>query len=316
VGPSNHRTSGGIAANGSAIAKNAMKQIIETIRSLLKNRSSLAVFAGLYALLLATLYGFIATREAKVWQILLTLLFAACAPVIFFLLQATIINSARTGKIDWYQSLRDSCKLALVALPLIFVAFGIAYLLRRWQAHFPAPRVPSFVPNPPPPPQPTHWPTVLFATARALVFAVALPLVMIQLWVDLGKQNLLMFFRSGVRPVLRSLGQSLSRAFSSQAVLTWSLGLIVFALIPYVLLFVRVPLGGTWREIAVFSARLILVFVFTLFGWVITLSTFAKHGDSPALPSPSPAEGEPIPLGSATSEPPAAAGGPVQPAPS
>ena len=294
-----------------------MKQIIETTRSLLKNRSALAIFAGLYALLLATLYGFIATREAKVWQILLTLVFAACAPVIFFLLQATIINNARTGKIDWYQSLGDSCKLALLALPLIFVGVGIAYLLNRWQAHFPAPHLPAIYVGPPLPPQPTHWPTVLFATARALVFAVALPLVMIQVWVDLGKQNLLTFVRSGVRPVLRSLGQSLSRAFASQSVLTWSLGLIVFGLIPYVLLFVRVPLGGTWREIAVFSVRLVLVFVFTLFGWVITLSTFARINHDPIVPIPVPVEGaqveeESTSPESTTSEPPAVAGGPVQ----
>src|SRR3984893_10335045 len=152
--------------------KDTMKQIIETTRSLLKNRSSLAIFAGLYALLLAALYGFIATREARVWQVLLTLLFAASAPVVFFLLQAAIINSARQGRIDWYGTLRDSCKLALLALPLILLALGIVYLLNRWQSHFPAPHL---APRPPVnaaagkavATPPTHWPTVLFATARA-----------------------------------------------------------------------------------------------------------------------------------------------------
>lgn len=263
-----------------------MKQIIETTRSLLKNKSSLAIFTGLYALLLAALYGFIGTREAKVWQILLTLVFAACAPAIFFLWQAAIINNARTGKIEWSLAFRDSCKLALIALPLIVVGFGLAYLLHRWQAHFPAPRVPAFVPKPPPPPPPTHWPSVLFATVRALVFGIVLPLTMIQLWVDLGKQNLLTFLRSGVRVVLRSLGQSFARAFATQSLLIWCLGLLLFALIPYALLFVHVPLNGTKREIGFFSARLVFVFVFTLFGWVITLSTFAKHRAGEALPSP------------------------------
>src|SRR6266436_2727323 len=121
--------------------RDIMKQIIETTRTLLKDRGSLAIFAGLYALLLAALYGFIATREAKVWQVLLTLLFAASAPVIFFLLQAAIINSAREARIDWYAALRDSCKLALLALPVILIGWGIVYLLNRWQAHFPAPHL-------------------------------------------------------------------------------------------------------------------------------------------------------------------------------
>jgi hypothetical protein len=288
--------------------KDTMKQIVETTRSLLKNPGSLAIFAGLYALLLATLYGFIATREAKVWQVLLTLLFVASAPAIFFLMQAAIINQARQGKIEWYLALRASCKLALLTLPLIFVGVGIVYLLNRWQAHFPAPHlaplplVSAAAPGKPVATPPTHWPTVWFATARALIFVIALPLAMIQLWVDLGRQNLLTFIRSGARAVLKSLGQTLSRAFAPASVLIYSLGLIVFALTPYVLLFVRVPLGGTWRELGVFSARLALVFVFTLFGWVLTLSTFAKANDGPVLPSPILAAGEPNPRTSITTD--------------
>ena len=281
------------------IINNTLSSILDSSRLLLKNRSALAIFAGLYALLLATLYGFIATREAKVWQVLLTLLFVACAPAIFFLLQAAIINSARHGRIEWYGALRDSCKLALLALPLILIGWGIAYLLNRWQAHFPAPHlalsplVTASGPGKPIATPTTHWPTVWFATARALIFGIALPLAMIQLWVDVGKQNLLTFVRSGPRTVLKSLGQTLSRAFAPQSVLIYSLGLIVFALIPYVLLFVRVTMGGTWREIAVFSARLALVFLFTLFGWVLTLSTFAKASDGLLVPGPAPVEGAP-----------------------
>ena len=125
---------------------------------------------------------------------------------------------------------------------------------------------------------------------------------MIQLWVDVGRQNLLTFIRSGAGGLLKSLGQTLTRAFAPESVLIYSLGLIVFALTPYVLLFVRAPLGGTWRELGVFSARLALVFVFTLFGWVLTLSTFAKANDGPALPGPVLAAGEPNPKASITTD--------------
>src|SRR5258708_17144184 len=276
-----------------------MKQIIETTRSVLKNRSSVEIFAGMYALLLAALYGFVAIREAKVWQVLLTLLFIASAPLIFFLLQATIINSAREGRIDWSAALRDSCKLALLAVPLILIGVGIAYLLNRWQAHFPAPHlaplppVPASAPGTPVATPATHWPTVLFATARALIFFVGLPLALIQLWVDVGKQNLLAFVHTGPRGVLKNLGHILSRAFATDSVLIYSVGLIVFALIPYTLLFVHVPLGGTKREFALFALRLVLVFVFTLFGCGLTLSTFAGTSLGPALPTPAPVDGAP-----------------------
>ena len=82
--------------------KDTLKSISATLRSLVSNPGSLAIFAGLYALLLAALYGFIATKEAKVWQVLLTLVFVASAPAIFFLFQAAIINSARDAQIKWY----------------------------------------------------------------------------------------------------------------------------------------------------------------------------------------------------------------------
>jgi hypothetical protein len=271
--------------------KETIKSTLSTARSLLQGWHALAIFAGLYALLLATLYGFIATREATIGQVLLTLLFAACAPVIFFLLQATIINRVRRGRIEWYRGLRDSCKLALLALPVILAGFAIAALLNRWQAHFPAPHVSPlsvhlFGDYPAPPQatnavmrQPMHWPTFLFSTLRCLLFGIALPLTMIQLWVEMGNRDLLKLVRGGARSILSKLAGVMSRAFAPQSVLIYSLGLIVFVVLPYVLLFVHTPLKGARSEIGIFTTRLALVFVFTLLGWVITLSTFARSSE-------------------------------------
>jgi hypothetical protein len=275
--------------------KETIKSTLNTARSLLQSWHALAIFAGLYALLLATLYGFIATREATIGQVLLTLLFAASAPVIFFLLQATTINRARRGRIEWYRGLRDSCKLALLALPVILAGFAIAVLLNRWQAHFPAPHVsPLSVPlfaDYPAPLQATnavmrqlmHWPTFLFSTLRCLLFGIALPLTMIQLWVEMGNRDLLKLVRGGARSILSKLAGVMSRAFAPQSVLIYSLGLFVFAVLPYVLLFVHMPLKGAQSEIGIFTTRLALVFVFTLLGWVTTLSTFAKSSERLAI---------------------------------
>ena len=259
-----------------------------TTRELVTDRGSLAIFAGLYILLLASLYGFIVTREATVLQILLTLLFLAAAPLIFFLLQAAIIGHARTGRIEWQKALGDSTKLALVALPVIFVGLGFMWLLNRWQRHFPAPHVNPAPLLSTPTAAPMHWPTVLFATLRGLIFGVFLPLALIHLWIAVAGQDLLAFVRGG-RLFLRNMGQILARAFSPGSVLIYSLGLFIFGLIPYVLLFVRVPAKGAWSEIVIFSARLVLVSVLILLGWLITLSTFAKANQIVASKSPEPA---------------------------
>src|SRR5438876_1131220 len=280
--------------------KNTLNSILQTMRALINDRGLLAIFAGLYALLLAMLYGFIATHEATIGQVLLTLLFAASAPVIFFLLQAAIINRARSGRIEWYRALRDSCKLLLLALPVILAGVAIASWLNRWQAHFPAPhtsqltvQMPGGYPAPLQPiaaatPKPMHWPTFLFGTLRCLLFGIALPLTMIQLWVEMGSRDLLKLVRGGARSILTKLAGVMSHAFAPQSVLTFSLGLFVFAVLPYALLFVHTPLKGARSEIAIFASRLALVFVFTLLGWVTTLSTFAKSNESPALENPEP----------------------------
>lgn len=274
--------------------RHTIDSILQTTRALFSDRGSLAILAGLYMLLLAALYGFVATREATVWQILLTLLFLATAPAVFFLLQAAIINRARAGRIEWSRVLRDSTKFALLALPVILVGLGIMWLLNRWQVHFPAPHVNPTPLLSTPAAAPMHWPTVLFATLRALIFGIALPLALIQLWVEAAGQNLLAFVRVGGRAFLSRLGQILARAFAPRSVLIYMLGLIIFALLPYVLLFVHIPVKGTWSEMSIFTVRLVLVFLFILLGWVITLSTFANSNEGLAVASPEPIAEEPV----------------------
>jgi hypothetical protein len=272
--------------------KESIFSMWHTTRSLFSQRASLAIFAGLYVVLLAALYGFIAIREATVWQVLLTLLFVALIPFIFFLLQAVIINHARAGRIDWGQALRDSTKLALVALPVIFLGLGIMWLLNRWQRHFPAPQfhLPALGPDgkavlakPP-----LHRPTVLFAASRALIFGVFLPLVLIHLWVAVAGQSLLTFAR-GVQ--LKRGAQIVARAFAPGSLLIYAVGLIFFGLIPYALLFVHAVVPGTKREFLVFTVRIVLVGLFILLGWIITLATFSRTNQILAV-EPEPAAEE------------------------
>ena len=283
--------------------KESILSLAKTSRSVVKAWFSLAIFAGLCALLLATLYGFIATREATITQVLLTLLFVAAAPLLFFLLQAAIINRARTGRIEWSRALRDACKLALVTLPVILLGAGIGWLLYRWQGHFPGPDMSAFVPAG----TPTHWPSVLFATLRVFIFAVALPLILIQLWLAVSSQRLLALGKGGARSFINRLGQILARASSTPAVLIYSLGLIVFGLAPYILLFfVHIPVKGAWSEMLLFATRLVVVFACILFGWVVTLSSLATLHPDPDPITATPDAGKSDPKHDSELEPSAA----------
>jgi hypothetical protein len=249
-----------------------IKKFFETTKALLRDPLSLAIFAALYAVLLATLYWFSATREATVWQVFVTLAGFVVIPAEFFILQAAIVDHARVSRFPWKQIVLDALKMFVVTIPIVLIGWLLWYLLNKWQVHYPAPKVPFALPPAKPPVLPTHWPTLLFATVRCLLFGVALPLAAIQLWIEVTSHDLKTVFAG----FPKRIGGVFARAFSSSAVLTYALGLIVFVLIPYALLFVPITIKGNKTEFAVFILRLVLVFVFTLIGWVVTVGALAK----------------------------------------
>src|SRR5437764_9798917 len=142
----------------------ATRTSINSARALLTSPGALAIFAALYALLLATLYWFIATREATVWQVIITLVGLVVIPAEFFLLQAAILDQARDSRFRWGTILIDALKIFVVTIPILIVAYVLWYLLNKWQVHYPAPKPAITFPPTPPKPQPVHWPTLLFAT--------------------------------------------------------------------------------------------------------------------------------------------------------
>lgn len=263
-----------------------IKLFVGAAKALLTNPRALAVLAVLYALLLGTLYGFISIREATVSQVALTYVFLVLIPIEFFVLQAAILHRSATGKFQWRQILREAIKIAVITIPIVLLGFLVAYLLTKWQAHYPAPEPPLIVPGArtQPPTQPLHWPSVLFATARLLLLGVALPLTAIHLWIEVAAQDVRSSFSGGAITVLKRAGNALGRAFAFDSVLTFALGLIVFVLVPYAILFLGHPPRGNKTDFAIFIARLLLVFLFTLIGWIVTLTTLAKLEPPPTEP--------------------------------
>ncbi len=263
-----------------------IRTFIDSVRALTTSPRAFAILAVLYALLLATLYGFISTREATLWQVTITFVFLVLIPVEFFVLQAAILQLARVQKLHWAQILRDAIKLAVVTIPIILLGFGLSYLLNKWQAHHLAPEPALILPSAkaPPAPPPLHWPTVLFATARLLILGIVLPLAAIHLWIEVAARDVRSSLGGGVKTVLQRIANALARAFAFDSVLTYALGLIIFVLVPYAILFVGKPPKGNKTDFAVFIARLLFVYLFTLIGWVVTLTTLAKIEPSPAAP--------------------------------
>jgi hypothetical protein len=254
-----------------------IRRLIDTIRALLTSPLALAIFAALYAVLLVTLYGFISIREATVWQVLVTMFFVVLIPLEFFVLQAAILQHSRSGKFQWAQLLRDAIKLAVVTIPIILLGFLVAYLLNKLQLRFPAPTVASLPVTPgTPKAPPLHWPTLLFATLRFLLLGLVLPLGTIHLWIEGTANDVRTSLSGGAKPVLKRIGNAFARALTFDSVLIYAIGLIVFVLIPYAILFVPFKVAGTKSDFAVFITRLLLAYIFTLVGWVITLSTLAR----------------------------------------
>jgi hypothetical protein len=265
---------------------NTIKEFVEATRELLTKPRALALLGALYAVLLATLYGFISTREATVSQVAITFVLLVLIPIEFFVLQAAILHQARTQKFHWPQIMRDAIKLIVITIPIVLLGFLLNYLLNKWQAHYPAPQPLLTLPGArtPTAPQPLHWPTVMFATVRLLLLGVALPLAAIHLWIEVAAQDLRSLFSGGARIVLQRIANAFARAFVFDSVLTFALGLIIFVLVPYAVLFLGRPPKGNKTDFAFFIIRLLLVFLFTLIGWIVTLTTLAKLEPTPTEP--------------------------------
>ncbi len=273
-----------------------IRNFLETTRGSLTNIRAFAIFAALYALLLATLYWFIATREATVWQVIVTLVGLVVIPAEFFILQAAILDQARDSRFRWRAILIDACKLLVVTIPILIIAYVLWYLLNKWQLHYPAPKVATvFPPAGPPKPSPVHWPTLWFATLRCLLFGIAFPLATIHKWIEVTRNDVKTLFAGGAKGILKRIGRGCAHAFSSNSVQTYALGLIVFVLIPYALLFVRLTIKSNKTEFLVLILQLVLAFAFMLFGWIVTVGALAKLPRETAAVDPRP-EAKPLKL--------------------
>jgi hypothetical protein len=280
--------------------KDSLKAIGDSARELFRNWRGLLLLSALYFVMLTCCYVFFSTGQANAWQLVVSALTALAAPLLFFVLQAAVANFALPGRTFGALvrgTLGDFLKVLLLSLPLIALGVLFVYLLGKLQGYLPkAEEVPhAYVSaTAEPKPLPLHWPDALASSLGLVLLGILLPLVAAHLWLSTARDGLLM--------TLKKIHRVVGRAFVPQSVLVYSVGLFVFGLMPYFIIFTRTPVSNGRAELFLFGLRLALAFVFTLWGWTITLGALARTTHSTEAPVVEAAGGE-TPEGPVAGEP-------------
>jgi hypothetical protein len=261
--------------------KRIFHALTSSSRDLFHNWRALIILFVLYLAMLGAVYQFFLTREATVGQLFLSSLLALAVPVLFLIIQtiAARYNEKRQQPITLLaRALRDFWKLLVIAIPLILIALLASYLFGKAGGSAPATAVKQVahsLPGTPrpvvPKPQPVSWQTIAINTLEYLVFFLILPLAAIHLWIATAREGLGQAFKRSAR--------ILARAFAPQAVVTYAIGFVFFAVVPYFLVITRTPVGTIWLDAGLLVARLLLAAAFSLIGWVVTVGALGELSD-------------------------------------
>lgn len=108
---------------------------------------------------------------------------------------------------------------------------------------------------------------VNMTTLRYLLIAVIAPLLAIQLWIATSN--------TGLRSLVKRLGQVLSKTFAPDSVLVYACGFLIFAVAPYLLLRKPISTERAWLEISLLTVRLAASATLMLVGWVTTVGAIS-----------------------------------------
>ena len=254
------------------------RSLTSATRELFRGWGALVILFVLYLAMLGATYWFFVTREATVGQLVLSLLLALAAPLLFLVIQTMSARYNSGSQSGWkllVGSLRDFWKLLVISLPVILIAVLAIYLFGKIETTpaatvREAARALPATPRPATPkPQPLSWQSVALTTIEYLLFLLVLPLAAIHLWIGAA--------REGLKNTFKRLHRVLARAFAPQSVIIYLIGFVVFAVIPYFLIVSRTPASNAWLDVCLLLARLLLAAVFSLVGWVVTVGALANR---------------------------------------
>lgn len=275
------------------MTKNVLSSIFAAARDLVRHPLAFALLVALYLALIAACFFFITTREATLWQLTLTLASALGVPLLFFIVQAAGASYAvgeRSPAGLLKRTARSFLKVLAVSIPLIMFAVLSVYLLNKLEKRVqltPEERARAEYATSAPdeeeagstseaakPKPPVRWKYLFVSALRLLVLGVFLPLAAMHLW--------LVATRDGLKAAIVNSPRLIARAFSARSMLTYGVGMIVFALIPYFLITKRTPVSSNTFELLIFGARILIAFTLMLFGWVMTMTALARADGPPA----------------------------------
>jgi hypothetical protein len=262
--------------------KRILQPLASSLRDLVRNWRTLIILTAIYVAMLGAIYLFFVTRESTITQLLLSLLLAIAAPILFFIIQTMAARyrdqgSHAGGLVG--TSVRNFWKLMVVALPLIIIVVLAVYLFGKLEPNAPAATVREAVRAVPaasrpvaPKPQPVHWQSVVITTLEYLLFCLVLPLAAIHLWIATA--------RDGLKQTAKASARILARAFAPHAVITYALGFVFFAVVPYFLIVTKTTVTSPWLDAGLLVARLALAVALSLIGWLVTVGALAelRHG--------------------------------------
>ena len=274
--------------------KRILHAITSALRELFRRWGALLILIVLYLVMLGAIYQFFVTREATIGQLILSLLLALAAPVLFLIIQTMAARYNQGSPRPWpllEGSLRDFWKPLVISLPLILVAVLAVYLFGKIETPAPAAAVreavrgAAAVPRPvTPKPQPVHWQSVAITAIEYLLFCLVLPLAAIHLWIGTA--------RDGLTQTFKRFPRILARAFGPQSVVIYAIGFVFFAVVPYFLIVTKTPVSSAWLDAGLLIARLLVAALFSIIGWVVTVGALGERGEaSGAVRVAQPSEG-------------------------
>jgi hypothetical protein len=257
------------------MTKEVFNAIGAAIRRLFQSWRALLILLALYLLMLGSVYLFFSTREATVAQLLLTFALGIIAPVLWLVIQTIAVRYAsedRAGKLLAH-SLGDFWKLAIIVLPLVLlIGFAVYYLgsieLKSVQETVRSVAAPRRVAPRLTPVRSTPWQAIALSTLQYLLLGLVLSLASIHLWVEAAQ--------TGLKNAFKTTGRTIAHAFAPRSVLTYAIGFVVFAIIPYLLVTKRTPVTRPWLDVSLLGARLALAVLLSLIGWVVTVAALTK----------------------------------------
>jgi hypothetical protein len=261
--------------------KRVLQSYTSALRELFRRWGALLILIVLYLAMLGAIYWFFVTREAPIGQLILSLLLALAAPILFLIIQTMAARYNQGHERTWSllgRSSRDFWKLFVITLPLILIAVLAIYLVGNVEPTAPATAGAEAAPALPPPPRPVRakpapvsWGTVAITTIEYLLFCLVLPLAAIHLWVATARKGLKQAFQRSPR--------ILARAFAPRSVGIYAMGFCFFGIVPYYLIVTKTPASSAWLDAGLLTARLLLAALMSLIGWVVTVGALGDDAE-------------------------------------